>query len=79
MSVAGFMRRSFDHYLYFKTNESNSVIVYLLLYVDHMLLIRQNLSDINDIKWSLSAKFEIKDLDHARRILGMDIRRNRSQ
>jgi transposase InsO family protein len=79
VSSIGFVRSAFDHCLYFKRNDKNDVIVYLLLYVDDMLLVGHKMSDINDIKKALSNEFEMKDLGHARRILGMDIKRDRSQ
>lgn len=70
MSSVGFF---FNHCLYFKRSKDNSIIVYLLLSVDDMLLIRQNISDINDIKRSLGSEFEIKDSSHVKRILGTTI------
>lgn len=42
-----------------------------------MLLIVDNLTKIYKIKRSLINEFEINDLDHVKRILGMDIIRNR--
>lgn len=42
-----------------------------------MMLIGKNTSDMNDIKMSLSSEFEMTDLGHVKRILGMDIKRNK--
>lgn len=40
-----------------------------------MLLIGHNMYVINEIKRSLSAEFEMKDLGHDKKILGMEISR----
>lgn len=42
-----------------------------------MLLIGKTISDIKDIKMSSSFELEMKDLGHAKRNFGMDIKRNR--
>lgn len=77
VSSISFIRSSFDHCLYFKRNKEGAVIVYLLLYVDDMLFIGHDSNCIYDIRRFLSFKFEMKDLGHAKRILCMDIIRNR--
>lgn len=51
------------------------MIVYLLLYIDDMLLIGKTISDIKDIKMSSSFELEMKDLGHAKRNFGMDIKK----
>jgi len=51
--------------------------VYLLLYVDDMLIAAYNISSINELKVQLSNEFEMKDLGDAKKILGMEIQRNR--
>lgn len=77
VSSVGFVRSEFDHCLYFKRDDENAIVAFLLLYVDDMLLIGHNMYVINDIKRSLSAEFEMKDLGHAKKILGMEITRKR--
>jgi len=72
----GFKRSEFDHCLYFQQHDNNCV--FLLLYVDDMLLIGPNLEMINGIKITLDKEFDMKDLGNARKILGMEIERNRS-
>ncbi|WZY76654.1 hypothetical protein YC2023_023038 [Brassica napus] len=52
-------------------------MVYLLLYVDDMLIASKKMSTIQNLKDQLSMEFEMKDLGAARRILGMDIIRNK--
>ncbi|CAA2983748.1 beta-amyrin synthase [Olea europaea subsp. europaea] len=71
VSTIGFIRSEYDHCLYFKRNDENAIVAFILLYVDDMLLIGQNMHVINQIKRSLSAEFEMKDLGHAKRILAI--------
>ncbi|KAH9782075.1 Integrase catalytic domain-containing protein [Citrus sinensis] len=52
--------------------------VYLMLYVDDMLLATKDRSEIKKLKDLLNAEFEMKDLGCAKRILGMDIIRDRA-
>ena len=47
--------------------------VYLLLYVDDMLISGQMSREIRKVKAQLKTEFDMKDLGVARRILGMDI------
>ncbi|KAL2460938.1 cysteine-rich RLK (RECEPTOR-like protein kinase) 8 [Abeliophyllum distichum] len=51
--------------------------VYLLLYVDDMLLISSCANQIKRLKSDLFSEFDIKDLGNAKRILGMEIIRNK--
>ena len=50
---------------------------YLLLYVDDMFIAAKSVSEINRLKQQLRGEFEMKDLGAAKRILGMEISRNR--
>jgi len=58
---------------------SNGECVYLLLYVDDMLLAAKSMTEIKKLKKVLSREFEMKDMGAASRILGIDIIRNRSE
>lgn len=58
---------------------STGVFVYLLLYVNDMLIASKKMSEIKKLKDQLSSTFEMKDLGAARRILGMDIIRDRDK
>ena len=49
---------------------SESAIVFLVLYVDNILIIENNISMLQSIKAGLSKKFSIKDLGEASYILG---------
>ena len=54
-------------------------MIYLLLYIDDMLIVCHDREEINHLKRLLSREFEMKELGEAKRILGMDIIRNRSK
>ncbi|KAL6324554.1 hypothetical protein AAG906_013366 [Vitis piasezkii] len=71
-----FMRNQYDSCVYFKTLHDGSFI-YLLLYVDDMLIAAKNRAEINKLKQLLSSEFEMKDLGAAKKILGMEIWRDR--
>jgi hypothetical protein len=54
-------------------------LIYLVLYVDDMLLILNNKEIIQDVKTHVSSKFDMKDLDASNFILGMKIKRDRKK
>ena len=74
----GFSRSSYDSCVYFKRLKPDCFI-YLLLYVDDMLIASANMEAIKELKNLLQSEFEMKDLGVARRILGMDIIRKRNE
>ena len=76
MTEQGYSRCHFDHCIYFKKLENGSYII-LLLYVDDMLVVGPNMHDINVLKNKLSNSFAMKDLDAAKKILGMRVTRDR--
>ena len=51
--------------------------MYLLIYVDDMLIAGKDMSEINKIKTQLSGEFEMKDLGATKKILGMEIHRDK--
>ena len=51
--------------------------IMLLLYVDAMLIVGQDVDMIQKLKRELSKTFDMKDLGSAKRILGMEILRDR--
>ena len=55
-----------------------STIVYVLLYVDDLLLAANNLNRLQSIKAELGKRFEMKDLGEAQFILGLQIHRDRA-
>ena len=54
-------------------------LIYLVLYVDDMLLIGNNKEIIQDVKTQLSSTFDMKDLGASNFILGMEIKRDRKK
>ncbi|RVW49359.1 Retrovirus-related Pol polyprotein from transposon TNT 1-94 [Vitis vinifera] len=64
-----FIRNQYDSCVYFKTLPDGSFI-YLLLYVDDMLIAAKNRAEINKLKQLLSSEFEMKDwafhMDHSK-------------
>ena len=54
-------------------------VVYLVLYVDDMLLVGNDKEIIQDLKTQLSSKFDMKDLGAANYILCMEIKRDREK
>jgi hypothetical protein len=65
----GFARNKEDHCVCFKLIGDH--LIYLVLYVDDMLLIGNNKDIIQDVKTRLSSKFDMKDLGASNFILGM--------
>ena len=78
MMMESFHRSKFDSCVYFKKTR-NYNIIYLLLYVDDMLVIFKDMVDINKLKEALKAEFEMKDLEDVKKILGIDILRDRKK
>eukprot|EP00253_Pinus_taeda_P014963 PITA_14963 len=68
----GFTRSKADHCVYFKLIADR--VIYLVLYVDDMLLVGNDKEIIQDLKTQLSSKFDMKDLGAANYILGMKLK-----
>jgi len=73
----GFTRSKADHCKYFKLISDR--VIYLVLYLDDMLLVRNDKEIIQDLKTQLSSKFDMKDLGAAKYILGMEIKRGQEK
>ncbi|KAL5553780.1 hypothetical protein UlMin_041181 [Ulmus minor] len=69
-----FKRSSYDSCVYFR-GSTYLDRVYLLLYVDDMLLASRKPVEVQKLKQTLQSEFDMKDLGRAQRILGMDILR----
>ena len=65
-----------DHYVYYK--QVGEHFIYVVLYVDDMLLVGNYMDVIKEVKSQRSSKFDMKDLGAASLILGMEIKRNRA-
>lgn len=73
-----FQRCSYDSCVY-TLRKHGELILYLLLYVDDILIACSSNEELDNLKARLNAEFEMKNLGEAKRILGMDIIRNRSR
>ena len=73
----GFKRSNYDCCLYWK--RSGDVIVYLLLYVDDILLMTNNIEEVKRIKAQLSEKFEMTDMGEIKQFLGIKVERDVNQ
>ena len=76
MLKIGFERSKFDSCVYVK-KVKDSVMIYLLLYVDDILIASKSKLEIQVAKAKLQKEFEMKELGNARKILGMEIERDR--
>jgi hypothetical protein len=70
-----FRRSNYDSCVYLKVVYGSAI--YLLLYVDDMLIAAKDKSEIAKLKAQLSSEFEMKDLGAVKKILGMEITRER--
>ena len=73
----GYKRCEYDCCVYVKRLDDDS-FVFLLLYVDDMLIAAKSMSEVNKLKTLLNKEFDMKDLGSAKKILGMEIRRDRA-
>lgn len=67
----GFVRSNYDYCLY--VNKSGKDSIYLLVFVDDLLICCKEESKINDIKSSLMRKFIMKDMGKIKSYIGIDI------
>lgn len=66
----GFNRSKMDYCVYVKLLD-NRLPVYLLLYVDDMLIASNDKHEIRKLKNQLKSEFDMKELGAAKRILGL--------
>jgi hypothetical protein len=71
-----FVRSKVDHCMYSK--KEGDCFIYVALYVDDMLLARNNMDEIKEVKMKLSSKFNMKDLDVVNFIPVMEIKRDQA-
>ena len=76
MIQIGYIRCKYDCYIYVHILE-DGFYIFLLLYVDDMLIAVKSMCEVNSLKSLLHKEFEMKDLGVAKKILGMKIRRDR--
>ena len=73
----GFKENTVDRCIYLKV--SGSKFIFLILYVDDILLATNDLHLLYETKRFLSNNFEMKDMGEATYVIGIEIFRNRSQ
>ncbi|KAJ9542704.1 hypothetical protein OSB04_029210 [Centaurea solstitialis] len=73
----GFAKSEFEPCVY--TKFSGSIVTFLVLYVEDILLIGNDVPTLQSVKSWLSKCFQMKDLGEAAYILGIKIYRNRSK
>jgi hypothetical protein len=76
MVSQNYTRSKYDHCVYFK-KLNNTIFIILVLYVDDMLLASKIITEINRLKAQMARAYDMKDLGAARKILGMEIFRDR--
>ena len=54
-------------------------LIYLVLYVDDILVACKNMLEVEELKSQLTKEFDMKDLGDAKKILGMEIVKDRSK
>ena len=75
--MQGFIQTFGEACIYNKV--SGSFVAFLILYVDDILLIRNDIEFMDSIKGYLNKRFWMKDLGEAAYILGIKIYRDRSR
>ena len=73
----GYKICEYDCFVYVKSLDDDSFI-FILLYVDDMLIVAKSIIEVNKLKSLLSKEFDMKDLGAAKKILGMEIHRDRT-
>ncbi|GJZ12758.1 retrotransposon protein, putative, ty1-copia subclass [Tanacetum coccineum] len=73
----GFKRSSYDSCVYYRSYSPGEYI-YLLLYIDDMLIACKSKAKIGSTKTLLKREFDMKELGEANKILGMEIIRDQS-
>jgi hypothetical protein len=64
-----------DHCVYVRHQEDE--VMYIVLYVDDLLLIGSSLMEVKQLKTALSTRFEMTDLGEAEYVLGLQLSRDR--
>ena len=76
MIKIGYRRYEYDCCVYVRSFDDDSLI-FLLLYVDDMLIAAKSIMEVNKLKVLLSREFDMNDLSAAKKILGMEIYRDK--
>ena len=76
MTKHAYKRCNYDCCVYFR-DIGDGKMIYIMLYVDDMLIPCHSIDEIGHLKDLLSSEFDMKDLGAARKILGIEIIRDR--
>lgn len=58
-------------------NQKNGKKTILIVYVDNIILIRDNIEEMERLKEVLAIEFEVKDMGRMRYFLGMEVARSK--
>ncbi|KAM1373507.1 hypothetical protein ACFX2I_024202 [Malus domestica] len=75
MSGQNYSRSQYNHCVYLKKLQ-DEFFVYLLIYVDDMLIASKNVEEIERLKKQMKNEFEMKYLGEAKKIIGIKINRD---
>lgn len=74
MKNEDFIRSKNDYCLYFKCSENSKL--YVLIYVDDLLILGTNLNEVEKLKTTLKKNFYMKDLGVISQYLGVDVKQD---
>jgi len=77
MIKIGYKIYEYNYCVYVKSLNDDSFI-FSVTYMDDILIVVKSISDVNKLTTLLSREFNMKDLDDAKKILGMKIYRGRT-
>nr|GEY89063.1 retrovirus-related Pol polyprotein from transposon TNT 1-94 [Tanacetum cinerariifolium] len=77
MLSSRFKRSSYDSCVYYR-NYAAGEYIYLLLYLNNMLIACKSMAEVGSTKSLLKKEFDMKELRKAKKILGIEIVRDRS-
>lgn len=72
-----YKKSKFEPYVFIKYNKSLMMVI--ALYVNYFFIFSNDTCESNALKEELAAKFKLKDLGHAKQILGMNICVNKAK
>ena len=73
-----YTRSKYDHCMYLQKLQDGS-FTYLLMYINDMLITSKKQAEIDKLKIQLNQEFEMKDLGEAKKILGMEVNRDKAK
>jgi len=71
-----FTQSQADHTMFFKHSREGKIVI-LIVYVDDIIMTRDDIGEISDLKRRLEVEFDIKDLGKLKYFLGMEFARSK--